>query len=118
MQEGKNFSIGAEILVKKDNKTYKVEPKYVMKNGKASYQSAELPEANIKIQMTKMSATGQVDLVLSDLSNKNIKVNKPEEVLSVKASIKPFINLVWAGVLFMVAGFFIAVVRRTKESQI
>jgi len=118
MKVGGNFFIGAEILVKKGNKTYKIEPKYVMKNGKLSYQSVELREANIKIKMTKMSSTDQVNLLLSNLSNTNTKVNKPKEILSVKASIKPFINLVWAGVLFMVAGFFIAVVRRTKESQI
>jgi cytochrome c biogenesis factor len=30
-------------------------------------------------------------------------------------SYKPFINLVWGGVIFMVAGFFVAIVRRREE---
>jgi len=40
------------------------------------------------------------------------------EVLSVSASIKPFVSLVWAGVAIMVIGFFIAMTRRLKESRI
>jgi cytochrome c biogenesis factor len=40
------------------------------------------------------------------------------EVLSISASVKPFINLVWAGVLIMFIGFFVAVSRRLKESLV
>jgi len=44
-------------------------------------------------------------------------VQKPkQEVLSVTASIKPYISLVWIGVIIMVLGFFVAVARRLKES--
>ena len=45
---------------------------------------------------------------------KIVEVRK--EVLSIEASIKPFINLVWTGVILMVVGFIISVVRRTKET--
>jgi cytochrome c biogenesis factor len=40
-----------------------------------------------------------------------------KEVLAVTASIKPFVGLVWLGTLVVVAGFFIAMLRRLKESR-
>jgi cytochrome c-type biogenesis protein CcmF len=40
---------------------------------------------------------------------------QPREVFTVELSHKPFINLVWGGVIFMVAGFFVSVVRRRGE---
>ena len=44
-------------------------------------------------------------------------MDKPkEEVLTVAAAIKPYISLVWIGVIVMVLGFFVAVARRLKES--
>jgi cytochrome c-type biogenesis protein CcmF len=39
------------------------------------------------------------------------------EVLTIDASIKPFINLVWLGVILVTAGFVISTIRRIKESQ-
>ncbi len=39
------------------------------------------------------------------------------EVFSVEVSTKPFINLVWIGVILMVAGFGVAIVRRVKELE-
>lgn len=44
---------------------------------------------------------------------------KPEppiqEVFTVEVSVKPFINFVWFGVIFMVSGFFVSIARRYKE---
>ena len=39
----------------------------------------------------------------------------PREVFTIELSYKPFINLVWGGVIFMVAGFFVAIGRRREE---
>lgn len=39
----------------------------------------------------------------------------PREVFTVEISYKPFINLVWGGVIFMVAGFFVSIARRREE---
>ncbi len=51
---------------------------------------------------------------MSDGGEEIVEVKK--EVLSIEASIKPFINLVWSGVILMVIGFIISVVKRTKET--
>ncbi len=40
--------------------------------------------------------------------------NRPAAVI-VEASVKPFVNLLWAGTLIMLAGFALAVVKRSRE---
>ncbi len=42
----------------------------------------------------------------------------PKEVFVVEASIKPLINFVWFGVLAMLAGFFISILRYVKKSKV
>ena len=67
--------------------------------------------------MTNLKASGVVNLMLSKL-NCELTAAAPKEVLQVEASVKPLINLVWLGVLTLVIGFFISVVRRTRESNL
>ncbi len=42
---------------------------------------------------------------------------EPVEYFSFEASVKPLINLVWAGTLAIVAGFFIAIGKYTKNKE-
>ncbi len=76
---------------------------------------------NLKIDLENLSA-GVIEIALSSLDgsdNQTAIVQKEgNEILSVTASIKPFVSLVWAGVFIMVIGFFIAMTRRLKESRI
>ena len=66
-----------------------------------------------------MNATNaQVSLLFSSISKQQTASTTPEEILTIEASIKPFISLVWIGVLTMVAGFIIASFRRSKESLV
>ncbi|RMD48644.1 MAG: cytochrome C biogenesis protein, partial [Ignavibacteria bacterium] len=115
MQAGKDFYIGADIVVEKDGKTFNALPKFQNKGGNRSYTSDIIEEADIKLKLSSLNAAGSIGLEVSSLSNP--QMNAPKEVLSVQASIKPFINLVWLGTLVMVLGFFIAVVRRVKENK-
>lgn len=119
MQSGEDFYIGAKLNVQYDGKIYNVEPKMVSRQGQRSFESVEVGAANLKIEMTSLQASGSINLIFSSLDGSS-KSNMPasKESLSIDASIKPFINLVWAGVVVMVAGFFIAIVRRTKDSQV
>ncbi len=41
----------------------------------------------------------------------------PKEMIALEVSIKPFINLVWSGTIIMVVGFFLAMMRRNRETQ-
>ncbi|KAB2846283.1 MAG: hypothetical protein F9K45_02190 [Melioribacteraceae bacterium] len=66
-----------------------------------------------------MDASGKVSLAFSNIDGtSNAQTEASKEVLSIDASIKPFINLVWAGVIVMVAGFIISAFRRSKESLV
>ena len=117
MMGGGAFQIGADITVENSGKTFNVEPAMKSQDGQREFVPASIPEANLKIEMTNLEASGTVSLLLSSLDESNNQpVSQARETLSVEASVKPFINLVWAGVLVMVFGFVISIVRRTEES--
>lgn len=62
-------------------------------------------------------ANSYVTISVVDVQN---PADAPEEaggdVFIVEASIKPFINLVWSGVLILLLGFIITIVRRAQEA--
>jgi hypothetical protein len=41
-----------------------------------------------------------------------------EDVLLAEASVKPWINLVWCGVLVLLLGFLVTIVRRAREAAL
>ena len=117
MMGGGNFTIGAKLIVDYNGKKFNVEPKMNSTGGNKEYVPVEIADADLKIELTNLDASGSVGLKLSNISNNgDTKVqSEPKEVLSIEASIKPYINLVWTGVLLMVAGFIISAIKRTKE---
>ncbi|MCL4551253.1 MAG: cytochrome c biogenesis protein CcsA [Bacteroidetes bacterium] len=118
MASGKPFKIGVELTVKYNGKEEKIEPYMDNKGQGPTYVPAELKNADLKVEITSMNATGkEVSLVFSKLSGGQ-NAAAPKEVLTIDASIKPFISLVWFGVLIMVAGFIISAFRRSKESLV
>ncbi len=119
MMSGADFEIGVKLTVEAEGK--KQETKVAMQNisGERLLTAAELIDMNLKIQLTNLDASGKVDLTLSSLEGVATGQTKPkEEILSVSASIKPYISLVWIGIVVMVLGFFVAVARRLKESLV
>ncbi|MDR3668091.1 MAG: cytochrome c-type biogenesis CcmF C-terminal domain-containing protein [Ignavibacteriaceae bacterium] len=117
MMQGKDFEIGVNLTAESHGKKIPLKVAWVNKSGQKTLTSADLKEDNVKITLLNLDASGKVDLALSKLDGSNLSaVKKPKEVLTVTASIKPFINFVWTGVLIMVFGFVISVIRRLKES--
>jgi cytochrome c-type biogenesis protein CcmF len=122
MQEGMEFKIGAQLLIKHNEKEYSVEPKMITKEGNRTFESVEVKEANLLIEMKNLDAGGTVNLVFSKLDAAGEKETETNfegkrEILTIDASIKPFINLVWLGVILVTAGFVISTIRRSKESR-
>ena len=120
MMSGGSFKIGVDLSVKAYGKEYKIEP-YMENQGQGpNYHAAELPEENLKVNIKSMNASNaEVVLTFSPLKeDSNAKAAVPKEVLTIDASTKPFISLVWIGVLTMVLGFIISAFRRSKESLI
>ncbi|MCJ7554155.1 MAG: cytochrome c biogenesis protein CcsA [Ignavibacteriaceae bacterium] len=121
MMSGAAFEIGVKLTVEADGKTQQARVAMQSQGGEKLLTATELPDMNLKIQLNNLDASGKVDLMLSNLNgvtddNQTAQIN--EEVLTVSASIKPYISLVWIGVVFMVLGFFVSAVRRLKESLI
>ena len=114
MRTGGNFTIGAKISVVDGKQNYNVEPKLVTVNGKRSFQNVTLKDADLRIELTGLNA-GTITLALSTLDETPVPQKKVEK-FTVEASIKPFIGLVWLGVIVTVLGFAISIVRRTKET--
>ena len=121
MSDGKDFQMGAVLEIEKDGKKTETELLRKQTDGKVEFTSFESKEMNLKIELENLSA-GVIDIALSALDGTESQATTTQkettEVLSVNASIKPFVNLVWAGVAIMVIGFFIAMTRRLKESKI
>lgn len=120
MMGGGNFKIGAKITVEVNGTKTDYEPTMINSEGEVTYVPVDISEANSKIEIVRMDAgTASVELKVTDINSKENKPSEaPKEVLSVEASIKPFISLVWLGVILMALGFIISAVRRTKESQV
>ncbi|MFC2139983.1 cytochrome c-type biogenesis CcmF C-terminal domain-containing protein, partial [Bacteroidota bacterium] len=116
MMSGGKFEIGAKLTVNFNGKNYEAEPIMTVIGGERSFTHAEVPEANLKIDMTNLDASGRVSLVFSLLDGSETTIDTAKDILTIEASIEPFIILVWAGVLVMVLGFFVSIVRRSKES--
>ena len=116
MQSGGNIKMGTNLVITQNGKSYSVEPLIKRENGQFEYIPATVDELNLKIELKKINPSDDTaDFLVSKIKSV-AKTEAPKEVLSVAASVKPFINLVWVGVLIMVVGFFVAVARRLKES--
>ena len=117
MMAGKDFKIGVSLLAEKDKVIIPFELFMVSKGGNRSFTSEKLDKFNLKATLENLLATGKVDLSVVSLDeNKIDDVKVPVQTLSIEASIKPFINLVWLGLVVMVIGFFVSVSRRIRES--
>ena len=117
MQDGLPFEIGAKISVQNNGNVYLVEPAMVSEGGNRSFRPAEVKEANLLIELTNLDAGGIINVTLSELDHSGHDHSAPKKVLTIEASVKPYINLVWAGVVIMVLGFLISVIRRTEEAK-
>ena len=119
MMSGEDIEMGTKLSVSKDGKSYEVSPMIKRQSGQFVYIPAEVKEANLKIEVHTIEPGSQrAEFTFSKINDETQTTSKPQEVLSVTASIKPFVNLVWTGVLIMVIGFFISMSRRQKESKV
>jgi cytochrome c-type biogenesis protein CcmF len=90
-----------------------------LKTGEAKEEDVKVPGTSYHIQLSELRPN------LEDRSKSKIIIRMIDdavppppvkEVLTVEAFIKPYINLVWAGILIVVIGFGYAVTRRRREA--
>lgn len=119
MTTGGSIRMGAVITVQKDGKTFTDSTVMQGSAGNFDFVAAQFNEANLKVQVQKIDPTTKnAVFIVSNIVSKNQVTTQPKEVLTVTASIKPFISFVWIGILVMFIGFFVSVARRLKESLI
>lgn len=113
-----SITVGAEISVSDGEQTFEVEPKVISSGTNRSFTPVEIPEFNMILTMTELNAAGSIKLNITEMNphqgEENIET--PRESLTIEASVKPFISLVWIGVLIIIGGMFIATIRRLRES--
>ncbi len=124
MVEGKEFFIDAKLMVSNGNAKKSLDLK--MKTGPkgAEYVPSGFVASdgrNYEFVISQMMPShddpskSSVDIVI-DLPADGTTA-KREETLVIEASIKPMINLVWAGTITLVIGFLLTIVRRTEEAS-
>jgi len=116
MQAGKDFQMGAVLTLSINGKQEEVELYRKSVSGEVIFTEYSSENAGIKLKLANLTAQN-IEVAIAPLNQQEQTVQKPkQEVLSVTASIKPYISFVWIGVIVMVLGFFVAVARRLKES--
>lgn len=117
MQEGRDFQMGAVLTLESNGKVEEFELFRKSTGGEIQFTDYTSKNSGLKIQLLNLTAQMIEVAVTSPDASQQPEVQKTkQEVLTVTASIKPYISLVWIGVIVMVVGFFVAVARRLKES--
>jgi len=118
MMGGGDFQIGAVLKVEYAGGSKTIEPSMKSVKGAKQFIPAELKEADLKVELSNLDASGKVNLVLSKLNGEQVQSapGSSKEILAIEASLKPFINFIWFGVLITAAGFIVSAIRRSKES--
>jgi cytochrome c biogenesis factor len=60
----------------------------------------------------------RVEIGVKDIQASSREPASQGDVLMAEASVKPFINLVWSGVIIVIVGFLVTIVRRGQEASL
>jgi cytochrome c-type biogenesis protein CcmF len=84
----------------------------VMQDRSVQYIENRVGEWGLKVAFTKMDVnTGNINLAVEGVDV------MPEDWVVVQAYAKPFISLVWVGIILMTGGFVVSIVRRARDVQ-
>ena len=118
MTEGKNFEMGAELNIDYNGKNYSLVPAIQFVNNKKEVIPRTFEPADLQFQIEHLDVSGSINLIVSRLGKQNETSSAPNEVLTIDASVKQNIDLVWLGVVLITIGLLIAYFRRRREEII
>lgn len=95
----------AELEIHSLDKTYTVSPLYIIKGNTYSVVDAVNDELGLKFSFTEIDSNKKVLIETSEKDNSS-------DFIIMKAIIFPWINLVWAGTIIMLVGFFLSILKR------
>jgi cytochrome c-type biogenesis protein CcmF len=123
MAEGKEVRIGARLSVSRDGSAATlVEPTKIVNQGQLTDVAANF-EDRFEFTITGMSPgreakeKSSVEIGVKD-GRKTASSPASPDILVAETSVKPYINLVWAGLIVVLLGFLITIVRRTQEANL
>ncbi len=124
MLEGREVRIGATMEIKMPGSTTGEIITLVKRIDKGeSIDSLVKFRDKFEITMGSMSPdrenkeNSSVEIAITGIQESKINSDTPQsDILVVEASVKPYINLVWSGVLVILLGFIITIVRRASEA--
>jgi cytochrome c-type biogenesis protein CcmF len=125
MLENKKVRIGATLAVKEyGKKAETVTPAKVIDRGEQSDEPARYKD-KLEFTIVGMSPdreakeNSSVELGVMDLVKAGAQSGTRQErdMLIVEASVKPYINLVWSGVIVLLVGFLVTIMRRAQEAR-
>ena len=117
MTGGESFEMGAELNVNFDGKNYSIKPAIQYSNNEQDAVIKTFKPANLRFELIHLDA-GSINLNVSRLDNSNNINTGSQQVLTIEASIKQNIDLVWFGVIFITAGLLLGALRRKREIKV
>lgn len=115
MVNGEDFEIDVKLIFSDDAGEYTAIPKMKHVNGEKDYGSASMDDIDLKVQLISLDVAGQVEIAVNLNGEETNFEMKQNESITIEASIKPFIGLVWSGIVVMAIGLTIATIRRKRE---
>jgi cytochrome c-type biogenesis protein CcmF len=102
--------IGAEITIYTLDNTYNITPLYGIKNKQVASFDAYSDEIKTKFSFKAVNTeTKKITIETSEKDNTG-------DFIIMKAIVFPWINLVWAGTIIMVIGFFLSILKRIQKN--
>jgi cytochrome c-type biogenesis protein CcmF len=115
MDEGQNV-MGATLEVTYNNKKETVTAQERMSKGNSEHIPVQMAGSDRYIfYLSNVNVQNESSVDVAVVDNEEQKPVQSPEVLVLTASIKPFINFVWFGVLIMGLGFFFSIVKRYRR---
>lgn len=121
MTAGEGFSIGAVLTLEKGKKREQIVPTTLYSDGQNPQpKEVKLKDGSLGFQMIAMQvgsggSPSMIRLLVSGLPDTHEEQSEGIETLVIEASVKPFINFVWLGAVFVLVGLFLSLNRRSKE---
>jgi cytochrome c-type biogenesis protein CcmF len=123
MMEGKDVRIAAKLEIKEYGKRgVIVTPVMSISGGQTQAKPARFADRyEFSIVGMKPDRESQenstVEVGMVDLKQaSDLGASGQGDIFVVEASVKPYINLVWSGVIVLLVGFLVTIVRRTQEA--
>jgi len=126
MLEGKDVEIGARLMVSQDGSNpVEIVPKKIVRKGEMEDEPATFANA-FEFTLGQLRpdqenpSNSSVQLSVKDLAVNEVAAQAAAgkgDVLVVEATLKPFINLVWSGLIILLLGFVVTIYRRFQEAR-